>query len=164
MAYATRATAPLLPEQGPDLVSGVVTMDDATFTTLLSLSSGATATSRFNCRALIDTGSPQSFIHQGTFDQMVAADAADASYVRSTTPKSWSGFGSHQMLSICRQARMTAQFHHDGAPSSSLAVWDVYCPRRDYALPHPPWTGQLDALPLALLSDATANTRRTRFR
>ena len=58
LAYAQRATAPLLPEQGPDLVSGVVTMDDATFTTLLSLSSGASATSRFNCRALLDIGSP----------------------------------------------------------------------------------------------------------
>ena len=31
LAYAQRPTAPLLPEQGPDLVSGVVTMDDATF-------------------------------------------------------------------------------------------------------------------------------------
>ena len=53
---------------------------------------------------------------------MVATGAADASYVRATTPKSWSGFGSQQMLSICRQARMALQFHHDGAPSASLAV------------------------------------------
>ena len=83
LAYAQRATAPLLPEQDPDLESGVVTMDDATFTTLLSLSSGAFATSPFNCRALLDTGSSQSFIHQG----------ADTSYVRATTPKSWSGLG-----------------------------------------------------------------------
>ena len=27
------------------------------------------------------------------------------------------------MLSTCRQARMTVQFHHDGEPSASLAVW-----------------------------------------
>ena len=33
VAYAQRVTAPLLPEQGPDLVSSVVPMDDATFTT-----------------------------------------------------------------------------------------------------------------------------------
>ena len=91
LAYAQRVTAPPIPEQRPDLVSGVVTMDDATFTTLLSLSSGASATSRFNCRALYNTGSPQSFIHQGAFDQMVATGAADASYVRATTPKSWNG-------------------------------------------------------------------------
>ena len=85
LAYAQRATPPLLPEQGPDPVSGVVTMDDATFSTLLSLSSGAFATSLFNCRALPDTGSPQSFIHQGAFDQMVATGAADVSYVQATT-------------------------------------------------------------------------------
>jgi len=33
LAYAPSVTAPLLPEQGPDLVSGVVTMEYATFTT-----------------------------------------------------------------------------------------------------------------------------------
>ena len=92
LAHERRIDAPLIPEQGPDLISGVVTMDDATFTTLLSLHSGVSTTSRFNCRALLDTGSPQSFIHQGAFDQMVATGAADASCVRSTTPRTWTGF------------------------------------------------------------------------
>ena len=41
LTYAPHLTAPPLPEQGPDLVKGVVTMDDAIFTTLLSLLSGA---------------------------------------------------------------------------------------------------------------------------
>ena len=99
LAQEQRIDAPLVPEQGPDLIGGVVTMDDATFTTLLSLHSGVSATSRFNCRALLDTGSPQSFIHQGAFDQMVALGAADASCIRSTTPRTWSGFGSRQLLS-----------------------------------------------------------------
>ena len=104
LAQEQRIDAPLIPEQGPDLIGGVVTMDDATFTTLLSLHSGVSATSRFNCRALLDTGSPQSFIHQGAFDQMVASGAADASCVRSTTPRTWSGFGSRQLLSTNQQA------------------------------------------------------------
>ena len=34
LAQESRIDASLLPEQGPDLISGVVTMDDATFTTL----------------------------------------------------------------------------------------------------------------------------------
>ena len=68
LAQEQRIDAPLIPEQGPDLISGVVTMDDATFTTLLSLHNGVSTTSRFNCRALLDTRSPQSFIHQGAFD------------------------------------------------------------------------------------------------
>ena len=63
LAQDQRIDAPLIPEPGPDLIGGVVTMDDATFTTLLSLHSGVSTTSRFNCRALLDTGSPQSFIH-----------------------------------------------------------------------------------------------------
>ena len=123
LAQEQRIDAPLIPEQDPDLIGGVVTMDDATFTTLLSLHSGVSATSRFNCRALLDTGSPQSFIHQGAFDQMVALGAADASCVRSTTPRTWSGFGSRQLLSTNQQVRMTVQFHHNGTTSASLAVW-----------------------------------------
>ena len=128
LAHGPRIDAPLIPEQGPELISGVVTMDDATFATLLSLHSGVSTTSRFNCRALLDTGSPQSFIHRGAFDQMVATGAADASCVRSTMPKTWSGFGSQQLLSTNQQARMTIQFRHDGSPSASLAVWMYIVP------------------------------------
>ena len=127
--------APLIPEQGPDLISGVVTMDDATFTTLLSLHSGVSTTARFNCRAPLDTGSPQSFIHQGAFDQMVAAGAADASCVGSTSPRTWSGFGSRQLLSTHQQARMTIQFNHNGSPSASLAVWMYIVPNETMRCP-----------------------------
>ena len=136
LAQEPRTAAPLIPEQSPDLIGGVVTMDDATFTTLLSLHSGVSTTSRFNCRALLDTGSPQSFIHQGAFDQMVATGAADASCVRSTTPKTWSGFGSQQLLSTHQQPRMTIHFNHNGSPSASLAVW-MYIVQRDNAMPPP---------------------------
>ena len=54
---------------------------------------------------------------------MVSTGAADASCVRSTTPRTWSGFGSRQLLSTHRQDRMTVQFNHNGTPSASLAVW-----------------------------------------
>ena len=130
LAQEQRVDAPLIPEEGPDLISGVVTMDNTTSTTLLSLHSGVSTTSRFNCRTLLNTGSPQSFIHQGVFDQMVAMGAADASCVRSTTPRTWSGFGSRQLPSTHRQARMTVQFNHNGSPSASLAVWMYLYPMR----------------------------------
>ena len=135
LAQEQRIDAPLIPEQGPDLISGVITMDDATFTTILSLHSGVSTTSRFNCRALSDTESPQSFIHQGAFDQMVATGAADASCVRSTTPRTWSGFGSRQLLSTHRQARMTVQFNHNGTPSASLTVWMYIVPNETMRCP-----------------------------
>ena len=134
-AHRTSIDAPLIPEQGPDLISGVVTMDDATFTTLLSLHSGVSTTSRFNCRVLLDTGTPQSFIHRRAFDQMVATGAADASCVRSTTPKTWSGFGSQQLLSTNQQARMTIQFNHNGSPSASLGVWMYIVPNETMRCP-----------------------------
>ena len=135
LAHGQRIDAPIIPEQGPELISGVVTMDDATFTTLLSLHCGVSTTSRFNCRALLDAESPQSFIHRGAFDQMVATGAADASCVRSTTPKTWSGFGSQQLLSTNQQARMTIQFHHNGSPSASLAVWMYIVPNETMRCP-----------------------------
>ena len=135
LAQEQRADAPLLPEQGPDLIDGIVTMDDATLTTLSTLHSGISATSQFDCRALLDTGSPQSFIHQGAFDQMVAMGAADASCIRSTTPRTWSGFGSQQPLSTNRQARITVQFNHKGTTSASLAVWMYIVPNETMRWP-----------------------------
>ena len=135
LAQEPRIDTPLIPEQGPDLISGVATIDDATFTTLLSLHSRVSTTYRFNCRALLDTGSPQSFIHQGAFDQMVATGAADASCVRSTTPRTWSGFGSRQLLSTYQQARMTIQFNHNGSLSASLAVWMYIVPNETMRCP-----------------------------
>ena len=135
LAHTPRIDAPLLPGQDPDLMSGVVTMDDATFTTLLSLHNGVSTTFRFNCRALLDTGSPQPFIHQGAFDQMVATGAADASCVRSTTPRTWSGFGSRQLLSTHQQARMTIQFNHNGSPSAPLAVLMYIVPNETMRCP-----------------------------
>ena len=86
--------------------------------------------SRFNCCALLDTESPQPFIHQGAFDQMVATGAADASCVRSTTPRTWSGFGSRQLLDTNRQAIVTVQFNHNGTTSPPLAVWMHIVPNK----------------------------------
>ena len=60
---------------------------------------------------------------------MVATNAIDASCVRPTTPRTRSGFGSRQLLSTNRQARMTVQFNHNGTTSASLAVWMYIVPK-----------------------------------
>ena len=137
LTNATRGDKPLISEQGPGLISGVVIMDDVTFTTLPSLTSGAPATSQFRCRSLLDTGSPQSFIHQGAFEQILDIGAADESYVRPTPPRSWSAFGSQEPLNTNRQARLTIQFYHNDAPSVSLAVWIYTVPN---AMSIPAWS------------------------
>ena len=82
LTSATYGDKPFISEQGPDLISSVVTMDNVTFTALPSLTIGASATSHFRCRPLLDTGPLQSFIHQGAFEQMVTTGAAAESYVR----------------------------------------------------------------------------------
>ena len=66
---------------------------------------------------------------------MVSTGAADASCVRSTTPRTWSGFGSRQLLSTHRQDRMTVQFNHNGTPSASLAVWMYIVPSETIRCP-----------------------------
>lgn len=68
MAQEQRVDVPLVPEQGPNFISSVVTMDDPMFTALLSLSSRVSATSWLDHRALFDTESPQSFTYEGVFN------------------------------------------------------------------------------------------------
>ena len=135
LTNATRGDQPLMAEQSPDLISGAVTMDDVTFTTLPLLTSGASATSQFRCRVLLDTGSPQSFIHQGAFGQMVTTRAADESYVRSTPPRSWSGFSSQEPINTNQQARLTVQFYHNNALSASLALGVNIVPNKTMRCP-----------------------------
>ena len=57
LAHSERITAPGLPEQGPNLVSGVVTMDEAMLTTKLTLHSEVSSMRRLHCRFLLETGS-----------------------------------------------------------------------------------------------------------
>ena len=66
---------------------------------------------------------------------MVATGAAAKSFVRSTTPRSWSSFGSQELLSTNRQARMTIQFYHNDTPSASLAVWIYIVPNEAMRCP-----------------------------
>ena len=65
LPHTKRIDAPLLPELGPDLISGAVAMDNATFTTFQGLARETSVMSQFNCRALLDTGSSQPFIWYG---------------------------------------------------------------------------------------------------
>ena len=58
LAHIRHADEHLKPKQGPGLTSGIVTIDDVMFTTVLSLKSGISSTSRFRCRVLLDTESP----------------------------------------------------------------------------------------------------------
>ena len=60
-----------LPEHGPCLVGGTVTLDDVSFTTKIAIHSGGDAMAPYSCVALLDTGSPQTFIRRDVLDRML---------------------------------------------------------------------------------------------
>lgn len=126
-----------LPEQDLDLVSGVIPQQSKIDHSLVAppvriLPCPAYTAARY---WILDTGSPQSFIHQGAFDKIVASCAADHSCVRSTSPRLWYGFGSSKILSTYHQARMTVQFRYDDEKPASLAVWMYIVPNDTVCVP-----------------------------
>ena len=60
-----------LPEHGPCLIGGIITLDDASFTTKIAVHSGANALAPYGWVALPDTGSPQTFIRPDLLDRML---------------------------------------------------------------------------------------------
>ena len=86
----------LLAEQGPCLVAGVVTMDDFSFTIEIKVHSGPAAV-QLGCVAVLDTGSPQTFINTPALDNMKRAGATSAICERHT-PLSPGGASSHPCL------------------------------------------------------------------
>lgn len=66
LANTQRVCAPFMPPKAPHPISGAVTIDNTPFTVYVLLSSGVSATFRFNCRGLLGTESavsPQSSIY-----------------------------------------------------------------------------------------------------
>ena len=82
---------PLLPQQGPGLVGGVITVDDESYTTQFFYPLRFGHLSTFGCVALLDTGSPQPFINARTWASMNFSGAASAPFEKRTPPRCWGG-------------------------------------------------------------------------
>ena len=82
-----------LPEHGPCLFGGIITLDDASFTTKVAVHSGANTLAPCGCVALLDTGSPQTFVRHDVLDRMLSVGAAFVACERRCAPRSWGGFG-----------------------------------------------------------------------
>ena len=82
--------SPLLAEQGHCLVAGVATMDDSSFTTKVKIHSRTVAV-QLGCIALLDTGSPKTFINTHSLESMKRAGAVSAICERHTPLRSWGG-------------------------------------------------------------------------
>ena len=106
-----------------DLVGGTVTPEDVSFTTKIATHRGGDAIAPYRCAALLDTGSPQTFIRRDVLDRMLLVGAASAGCERPCSPRSWGGFGESAPLRTSISIRLSIQFFHDNEPTCSLAVW-----------------------------------------
>ena len=116
-----------LAEQGPCLAPGIVSMDHSTFTAKIKILSGLTS-AQFGCVALLDTGSPQSFITRNAWEHMVRSGAATTTCETQTPPRSWGGFGGSPPLQTPTAVRLSVQFLHNDQPTASPAVWTYIIP------------------------------------
>ena len=71
-----------LPEHGPCLVGGTVTLDDVSFTTEIAIHSRGDAIAPYSCVALLDTGSPQTVIRSDVLDRVLLVGAASSACER----------------------------------------------------------------------------------
>ena len=81
-----------LHEYGPELTGGKVSMDHSSFTTTASIHGGRKATKKYKSVALLDSGSPSSFVTQAVIDEMLRKGAASADMVTVGKPRRWGGF------------------------------------------------------------------------
>ena len=69
-----------LSEHGPCLVEGTVTLDDVSFTAKIAIHSGGDVIAPCRCVALLDTGSPKTFIRRDVLDRTLLVGADSAAY------------------------------------------------------------------------------------
>lgn len=115
-------------EYGPDLVGGTLLVDNNTFTTRVKLHSGPSATAQHTCTALLDSGSPASFVSETVVQAMQQAGALSAGCVRESPARSWGGFGDGPALQTTRSVRLSVTFTNGAASTASLATWASVVP------------------------------------
>ena len=121
-----RTDKPLISEHGPDLISGVVTMDDVTFTTLPSLATRASAISHIHFAPVWTQNRPDHSSNKVPLSRRKPAAPPTNPTSDRQHPDRESGIGSQELLGTNRQVRMTIQVYHSG--TASLAVWIYIVP------------------------------------
>ena len=81
-----------LHEYGPELTGGKISVDHSSFTTIVSIHGGRKATKKYKSVALLDSGSPSSFVTQTVIDEMSQRGAGSADMITSGKPRWWGGF------------------------------------------------------------------------
>ena len=112
-----------LSEHGPCFVGGIIPLDDASFTTKITVHSGANTFAPFGCVALLDTGSPQTLIRRNVLDRMLSVGAASTARERKSASRSWGGVGEFAPLQTLTSVRLRLDFFRAEELRRSLAVW-----------------------------------------
>ena len=112
---------PPIPEHGPCVTGGIVTVDDASFTTMVLVHSGPAATTGRELVALLDTGSPQSLITATAVEQLKASQSATDACERHSSPRSWGASGTSAPLSTSVSIRLSIQLMRLQIPAAALA-------------------------------------------
>ena len=117
-----------LPEHGPCLVGSTITLDDASFISKIAVYSGAGVLAPCGCVALLDTGSPQTFIRCDVLDRMLSVGATSIACEQKCAPRSCGGFGGSAPLKTSTSVRLSVQILWESEPTCSLAVWACVVP------------------------------------
>ena len=138
-----------LSPHGPCLIGGTVALDEVSFTTKIAIHSGGGAIVLYRCVALLDPGSPQTFIRRDVLDRMLLVGAvalldtgssqtfirrdvldrllsvgpASAACERSCSPRSRGGFAEKAPFRTTTSIRLSVQLFRDNEPTCPLAVW-----------------------------------------
>ena len=70
-----------LHEDGPEITGGKVSVDHFSFSTIVSIYGGRKATKKYKSVALLDSGSPSSFVTQAVIDEMLQKGAGSADMI-----------------------------------------------------------------------------------
>ena len=105
-----------LPDHGPCLAGGITTLDDASFTTKITVHSGANALAPLACVALLDTGSPQTFIRRDVLDSMLSVAASSVACERKCAPRSWGGLANLPLRKLRRASACASNFFESISP------------------------------------------------
>ena len=81
-----------LHEYSPELTEDKVSVDRSSFTTTVSIHGGRNATKKYMSVALLDSGSPSSFVTQAVVEKMLRKGAASADVITVGKPRRWGGF------------------------------------------------------------------------
>ena len=111
-----------------DFVVGDVCLNRRNQTARVKVHAGPNARTVVPAVALLDTGSPQSFILESVFQRMLKTGAIVPEDVSTTDNRTWSGFGGSPR-STRKRIRLNVQFFdHKSQPTARLAVYAYVVP------------------------------------